>query len=324
MGFDALHVQNKTWRKGNMYNVSRSNKGCLNSDMMGLYVVDISLSSCIKANSCQETKDVTGPYCYVKFCLKLLLESWMVLDASRLNYMMAMLPRKIPWISTMLEPPWARTWAMVHTISKVPFAKDPTLRKVILFNRSIAISAKEKIYAQMVCAYKYIYIYIFFSRHASNAESQHWKGCLGAWHVGLYCSIIRRPQNCIVLEWIGFILCMTMQCMNIFIRFKYPLLTGSSNSTFSNVFGFGAIWFIGYLSQWITVRSSQYMSSQTNSPFVQIDSDGPNFPIRIKWICRLKSEFEHLCVRPPSVDKSGGYFQYLLQPSQLESLQFLT
>ena len=166
MGFDALHVQNKTSRKGNMYNESRSNKGCLNSDVMGLYVVDISLSSCL-----YKGKFLPGNQgCHRPLLLRQVLPQTSLGILNGAGCFPSELydghaSEKIPWISTMLEPPWARTWAMVHTIYKVPFAKDPTLRKLILFNRSIAISAKEKMYAQMVYIYIHVYTHIYIFIH---------------------------------------------------------------------------------------------------------------------------------------------------------------
>ena len=76
-----------------------------------------------------------------------------------------------------------------------------------------------------------------------------------------------------------------MQCMNVFVRLKHPMLTRSSNSTFPYMFGLGAVLLIGYLSKGIVIRGPQYMSSQTNSLLIQINRNGSNSTIRITRIC---------------------------------------
>ena len=73
--------------------------------------------------------------------------------------------------------------------------------------------------------------------------------------------------------------------MNVFVRLKHPMLTGSSNSTFPYMFGLGAVLLIGYLSKGIVIRGPQYMSSQTNSLLIQINRNGSNSSIKIMQIC---------------------------------------
>ena len=66
---------------------------------------------------------------------------------------------------------------------------------------------------------------------------------------------------------ISIILSMTMQCMNVFVRLKHPMLTRSSNSKFPYMCGFGAVLLIGYLSKGIDLFLFQPLYPVLNISF---------------------------------------------------------